>query len=217
MQCIGHAGASGIAPANTLRSFALAAELGADRIEFDVRGCRGRMVLAHTTWETRRRRCLTLDEALAELAGPRYARLRFVADLKTRSAAEPAVDALRAHGLLDRTLLTSQCRPFLRAVRAHAPGARTGISVAGYWSRRLQRYGAWRPEVLTALRAGEYDALMAHHRLVDRELVAEVAAAGAELHAWTVHGRREVHALRDLGVDGVVTGDPRLVAEVLAA
>jgi glycerophosphoryl diester phosphodiesterase len=210
--CIGHAGASGIAPANTLRSFALAASLGADRIEFDVRGWRGRTVLAHTSLDARFGRCLSLDEALEELSVPRYAGIDFVVDLKTRDAAEPAVDALRRHGLFARALLTSQCPPILALVRAHAPDARTGISVAGRFSRRLQRWGCWRTEVLAALHAGEYDALMAHHRLIDTELVAAVAGAGAELHAWTIHGPRDIPALRALGVDGVVTSDPRLLA-----
>ena len=34
---IGHRGASGLAPENTLQSFALALEQGADALEFDVR------------------------------------------------------------------------------------------------------------------------------------------------------------------------------------
>jgi glycerophosphoryl diester phosphodiesterase len=211
--CIGHAGASAVAPANSLRSFALAASLGADRIEFDVRGWRGEAVLAHSTFDARFGRCLTLDAALSELAGDRYDGIDFVVDLKTRDAARPAVEALRRHGLFERALLTSQCPPFLALVREHAPDAQVGISVAGVFSRRLQRWGCWRSEVLAAMHAGHYDALMAHHRLIDAGLVDAVAAAGAELHAWTVHERRDLEPLRELGVDGVVTGDPRLVRD----
>ena len=216
MQCIGHAGASGIAPANTLESFAVAAELGADLIEFDVRGRRGRLLLAHTAFDAQFGRCLQLDEALAELRGPRYDGIGFVVDLKTAGTASTVVDALRRHGLFSRALITSQCPPYLAAIRRIAPAARVGISIAGRFSRRLQRWGEWRSEVVDALRAGHYDALMAHHRLVDRDLVDRVHALGAEIHAWTVDCHKPMRALRALGVDGVVTGDPRLVRAAVA-
>ena len=215
MQCIGHAGASEIAPANTLQSFALAAELGVDLVEFDVRAWRGRLLLAHSAFDAQFGRCLQLDDALRELSGPRYEDVGFVVDLKTAGTASVVVDALRRHGLFSRALITSQCPPYLAAVRRIAPAARVGISVAGRFSRRLQRWGEWRSEVLTALREGHYDALMAHHRLVDRELVEQVNDAGAELHAWTVGCPDAMRSLADLGVDGVVTGDPRLMRDAL--
>jgi glycerophosphoryl diester phosphodiesterase len=215
VQCIGHAGASEIAPPNSLESFALAAALGADRIEFDVRAWRGRILLAHSAFDAQFGRCLRLEEALAELSGPRYDHVGFVVDLKTPSTAGAVVDGLRRFGLFERSLITSQCPPYLAAVRRIAPAARVGISVAGRLSRRLQRWGEWRSEVLAALRAGHYDALMAHHRLVDRELVEQVGDAGAELHAWTVGCPDAMRSLHGLGVDGVVTGDPRLVRDAL--
>lgn len=47
---IGHRGACGYEPENTLRSFRRAIELGADMIEFDVRQCRtGELVIIHDT------------------------------------------------------------------------------------------------------------------------------------------------------------------------
>src|SRR5512136_1533957 len=44
---IGHGGAAGHAPANTMRSLALALEMGVDMVEFDVRPCRDALVLLH--------------------------------------------------------------------------------------------------------------------------------------------------------------------------
>ena len=217
MLCIGHGGASTVAPANTLRSFAVAAELGADRIEFDVRVWRGRLAVAHTAFAARRPGCLDLEAVLRELESPRYDGIGLVVDLKTPGTAAPVVDALRHHGLYDRALLTTQCPPILAAVRAHAPTARVGISVAGRLSRVMQRWGVWRDEVVAAITAGHYDALMAHHRLVDAELVDRVKDAGAEIHAWTVDGADTIETLRATGVDGIVTGDPRLMRTALAA
>ena len=215
MKCIGHAGASTLIPGNTMRSFLLAADLGADVIEFDVRRVGGRTVLAHNPWGGAVPGCLGLDDALRALAGPPFERVELIADLKNAGAAGPVVDALRRHGLLERTLISSQCRPILAGVRRHDPAARTAISVAGRLSRGLQRWRDWREEVVAAVRDGRYAAVMVHHRLVDEALVERLGAAGAAVHAWTVRERADVRALSGLGVDGVVAGDPRMVLEAL--
>ena len=44
---IGHGGASGYAPANSLRSLGMALDMGVDMVEFDVRPCRDALVLVH--------------------------------------------------------------------------------------------------------------------------------------------------------------------------
>lgn len=217
MKCIGHAGASALAPANSLRSFALAAELGVDHIEFDVRLVRGRLLLAHTGFQAHLPGCLSLAEALDALAAPEFDGVGLVADLKTPGTERPVVDALRRFGLSDRAMLTSQCRPILAAVREYDPRVRTGMSVAGHVSRRLNRWGVWRDEIVAGLRAGDFHALMSHRGHVDRDLLDRVRGAGGELYAWTVGTRREIASLARLGVDGVVTPDPRLMQGLLRA
>jgi glycerophosphoryl diester phosphodiesterase len=212
IRCIGHGGASALAPANTLRSFALAAEFGVDLVEFDVRMARGRLLLAHTVFDAFRPGCLELEEALRWAASELDGAIELVVDLKTPGIESAVVGALRRHRLLERSVLASQCPPILRRVRQLEPRARTGISVGGRFARRLQRWGEWREEVLGDLRRGRYAALMVHHGLVDAALVERVRDAGAELHAWTVRGRDDAIALSRLGVDGIVTGDPRLLA-----
>jgi glycerophosphoryl diester phosphodiesterase len=210
VKCIGHGGASALASANTLPSFALAARLGADLVEFDVRLARGRLLLAHNVLDARRAGCLELEPALRWLAGE-IGDVELVVDLKTRGTEEAVIRGLRRHGLLERSIVASQCRPILRRVRAVEPRARTAISVGGRLSRWAQRWGEWREEVLAELRSGRYAALMAHRRLVDAQLVDGVRRTGAELHAWTARGRDEVAALVRIGVDGIVTADPRLL------
>ena len=53
---------------------------------------------------------------------------------------------------------------------------------------------------------------MAHHRLVDRELVERVRDAGAELYVWTVDESSLIDRLTGLEVTGITTNDPRLFA-----
>lgn len=212
VRCIGHGGASGLAPGNTLRSFALAAELGVDVIEFDVRLVRGRLVLAHTVFDALRPDCLELEPALRWLGGEELdERVELLVDLKTRASAKPVVAALRRHRLLGRSVLSSQCPPILREVHAVAPEARTAISVGGLVSRLAQRWGDWREQILGDLRERRYTALMAHRALVDTQLVERVRETGAELHAWTVSAPAAASALEALGVDGIVTTNPRFV------
>lgn len=61
-----------------------------------------------------------------------------------------------------------------------------------------------------ASRTTGWDALMAQQRLIDGWLRGEVAARGAGLYAWTVNERGAIDGLRGLGVDGIVSADPRL-------
>jgi glycerophosphoryl diester phosphodiesterase len=42
--------------------------------------------------------------------------------------------------------------------------------------------------------------------------VDRVHGAGGELYVWTVDDRRRIERLEALGVDGVITNDPRLFA-----
>ena len=51
---------------------------------------------------------------------------------------------------------------------------------------------------------------MAHWLLVSRRLVEAVHAAGGEVYVWTVDDAAGSARLEALGVDGVITNDPRL-------
>jgi glycerophosphoryl diester phosphodiesterase len=123
-----------------------------------------------------------------------------------------ALDALRRHDLLERSLLSSHLPAVLDPVRELAPEARTGLSVGGPLTRRLSGLRDWRRLVAEALGAGRYQALMAHHRLVDRELVARVRDAGGEVYAWTCDEPSLIERLTGLEVTGITTNDPRLFA-----
>lgn len=211
MKCIAHGGASAMAPPNTIRSFELAQDLGADAVEFDVRSHRGRVVLAHSQLDACRPGRLELGEAVRWLAESSHRRLELLVDLKTPGTERLTVEALRVHGLLDRVTFTSQVPSLLAGVRRAEPHARCAIAVAGRVSRFIAGWHAWRDELERELRAGRYDGVMAHRRLVDTHLVDAVRSAGAELHAWTVRHESEAARLADLGVDGIVTPDPRVV------
>jgi glycerophosphoryl diester phosphodiesterase len=211
-QRIGHGGASALARANTLASFDAAHRVGVDMVEFDVRAWRGELVLAHTILHARLGESLRLHEALAHLASPRFDGIELNVDLKHPGCERALLAELRAAGLLERTLISSQVTVVLDRVRALEPGARLGISVGGRVARASRRWSDWRAQVLEGLAAGRWSALMAQHRLVDGALLEQVAARRGLLYAWTVNERAAIERLRGLGIHGITTVDPRLFA-----
>ncbi len=227
---IGHKGADLIAPGNTLASFDAGLAAGVDMIEFDVlpehRDGTGRLWLAHDYSVAARREPLELEEGLAHFASDAYARVELDVDLKLPGYEERVVAALRAHGLAERTLISTMEVSSLRAVRALAPEIRLGWSVPKV-RRNYLAHPATRPIALAAvaygrrvlppilaaaLRAGEVDAVMAHWSLVTPAFWATIREAGGELYVWTVDDSKRIAALEALGVTGIISNDPRLFA-----
>jgi glycerophosphoryl diester phosphodiesterase len=227
---VGHRGADLIAPGNTFASFAAALAAGVDMIEFDVLPERldadGELVLAHHPDEVREAAPHTLDEALAHFAGEAYAGVELNVDLKLPGYELRVVEALRRHGLLERALVSSMELTSLHAIRAARPEVRLGLSVprvtSDPWRRRhtaalalaaVQVLRRTLPRRTAALvRAGAVDAIMAHWSVVTDRMTRALAAAGGELYVWTVDDAQRIGRLEALGVDGVITNDPRLFA-----
>jgi glycerophosphoryl diester phosphodiesterase len=225
---IGHKGADLIAPGNTLGSFDAALEHGVDMIEFDIlpefhdRPEEGRLLLAHDYDHVAG--ALELDEGLAHLASPPFAGLRLDVDLKLPGYEARVVEALRAHGLIERTLVSTMFMRSLVRLRELEPALRLGWSVPRIksgWAASpavaVPAYGVLvylRRRVVRAARAhlaaGRCDAVMAHFRLVTPALVRAVREAGGELYVWTVDDAALIRRLERLGVTGVITNDPRL-------
>jgi glycerophosphoryl diester phosphodiesterase len=144
---IGHSGAAGLAPANSLASLALALELGVDMVEFDVRPCREALVLLHDDSLARlgqpaRRvslstlaelheleigpgeRVATLPEALALLKG----RALINIDLKAAGYEGDVLEAVRTYGMEADVLYSTVIPSSLRRLRQLDPQARLGLT-----------------------------------------------------------------------------------------
>ncbi len=225
---VGHKGAALLAPGNTLAGFRAALAAGVDMIEFDVlserRDGSGRLLLAHDYEAIRDGSPLTLEEGLAHLAGEEFAGVALDVDVKIPGYGPRVVAALRDAGLTERSLVSSMFPDDLDAMRALEPTLRVGWSVPrvrrDYTTDMLTAipalailtgYRALLPRrVRAALRAGRFDAIMAHWRLVTPRLVRAVADGGGELYVWTVDDAAQIARLTGMGVDGIITNDPRL-------
>jgi glycerophosphoryl diester phosphodiesterase len=225
---VGHKGADLIAPGNTYASFDAALAAGVDMIEFDVLPERGteRLVLAHDYHDAAGRSPHTLEEGLAHLGSEAFAGIALDVDLKLPRYELRVVEALRAHRVLDRAIISSQYRSSLELIRAAEPSVRLGWSVP---KLRRDPFRSWvsAPPAIVALQAmravlphqaaaaiatRRCDALMAHWRLVTPRLVRRVHDAGGELYVWTVDELPRMQELQTLGVTGVISNDPRLFA-----
>jgi len=179
-------------------------------VEFDVRGCRNELVLAHTVLHARRGGNVPLDDALDHLSSRRFADVELNVDVKHEGCESALLDGLRQRDLLERTLISSQVPAVLDRVRARDPRARVGISIGGRLARLSRRWRDWRASVLAGVATHRWDAVMAQHRLIDTGLLEQVAGRGGLLYAWTVNERVAIERLRGLGVHGITTSDPRL-------
>jgi glycerophosphoryl diester phosphodiesterase len=224
---VGHKGADLIAPGNTHASFDAALAAGVDMIEFDVLADRDdpeRLLLAHDYADAARRVPLTLEEGLAHLASDPFRGVELDVDLKLPGYELRVLEALRAYGMLDRTLISTQYRESLAVIRASERAVRLGWTVPKLRRDPFRSRAMILPALLAllvarlvlptlaarALRAGDCDALMAHWRLVTPRLSRRVRDTGGELYVWTVDELPRLRSLQTLGVTGVITNDPRL-------
>jgi glycerophosphoryl diester phosphodiesterase len=221
---VGHKGADLLAPGNTFESFQAALEMGVHMIEFDVLPTSdGRLVLAHDPVDAASRDPLTLEEGLDHFASDAYADVELDVDLKAPGYEREVAEALAERGLLDRSLVSSTYMRSMDVLGEVMPGVRRGWSVPrakrDYTRSPLAPavYGllvAWRKllprQTARLVRNGRIEAVMSHFLLASAELVRAVHAEGGEVYVWTVDESKRIELLDSMGVDGVITNDPRL-------
>jgi glycerophosphoryl diester phosphodiesterase len=219
VELIGHRGASGERPQNTLSAFRRAEELGADAVELDVHLTKdGQLVVLHDRTvpaqpEQLRVDSLTLSElrsfrvdgepipTLDEVLSAVSSRLRIYCELKGLGTAGPALAMLKSRG--DRAAVHSFDHRMIEDARRLAPDVARGVLESAYHS-----------DPTGSLREHAARDLWQDEGWIDRDLVDRVHAAGGRVIAWTVNWPRRAKVLADMGVDGICTN---YVAEVAKA
>ncbi|HET8607857.1 MAG TPA: glycerophosphodiester phosphodiesterase [Gaiellaceae bacterium] len=223
---IGHKGAAALAPENTLASLQAAVDAGVDVVEFDVLRAGDGLVLGHSPEELPAETA-TLDDALALLAA---AGCGAHVDVKVAGEEEGIVAALRRHGLVERAFVSTTRSAVLRRFAALEPGLGRALT---YPEDRLGLTGKpWAAPIVSAALAaaratlpGRIGRLLARAQasraslnepLVTRAVVERCHALGAVVIAWTVNEPARLAELAAIGVDAVVTDDPRIFAATLS-
>jgi glycerophosphoryl diester phosphodiesterase len=149
---------------------------------------------------------LTLAEALAT-----WPAARFNVDVKCAAAVGPFLRAVAEADAWDRVCAASFSSRRLRLLRRLAPGRlATSVGTAAAASLVLGRVpnrGACAVQLPPRPRGLP---------LVTARLVTRAHDAGLAVHVWTVDDPAQMRGLLDLGVDGIVTDRPSVLATVLA-
>ncbi len=218
VQRIGHRGAKGHAPENTLKSFSKAVELGCDMTELDVHICgSSELVVIHdetvdrttdgsgevanlTLRELKRldagqgERIPTLEEVLRLLKG----RITLNIELKGLGTAKPVYDLVQSCGWKqDSLLITSFNWEMLSQYRAQDRDARLGPLT---YENLKQAMGF--AETINAYSINPYSG----H--IDADYIEEAHAKSFKVYPWTVNNHEDILYVIKLGVDGVISDYP---------
>ncbi len=229
---IGHRGASGSFPENTMLAFKEALREGADGVEFDVRlTADGVAVVIHDATLDRTtdgqgqvaelplaairdfdagrgERIPTLAQVLEELAPTPV-----VVEIKEVEAAPVVTAVIQAAGAGDRVVVGAFGGRSLVAVR------NAGLNTtATRWESGLHWLAS---RVGLAHHRGRYDGFAVseysgHLRVVDRRFLRSARSLGKPVHVWTVDDVSDARRLRAMGVAGILTNFPARMRELFA-
>jgi glycerophosphoryl diester phosphodiesterase len=240
VRLVGHKGADLIVPGNTVESFMAAVDAGVDTIELDVIWLRDAhlpldqrapLTVAHDWADAASRTPLTLPEALDAFLEPPLDQVEIDLDIKLPGREEEFVEALRERGLIDRAMISTTEMHVLKRVLELEPNLRRG------WTHpKARRDYMRRPWVKPALQAALVGmrlqlpglaaeklpqlgvfAMWVYEPLVSAKLAGICQRVGVELIAWTVDDEARMRKLVDMGVDGLVSNDPRLYANIFGS
>jgi glycerophosphoryl diester phosphodiesterase len=232
-QIIAHRGASGAAPENTLSSIRQAMADGADWVEIDVQETAdGEVVVIHDSdfmklagvnrsvseatmeqianidigsWfapEYADERVPRLADVLAEVKG----RGKLIVELKyyghDQQLEQRVIDLIEAAGMQDDTMIMSLKYTGIKKVRMLRPDWTIGLLSA---------------RAIGDLTRLDADFLAVNLALARPALIESAHAAGKNFYVWTVNDALAMSQMVSLGVDGIITDEPALGREVLAA
>lgn len=221
---IGHRGAAGHAPENTMKSFRVAWQMGVDMIETDVWStsdgylvCMHDRELSRTTDgvgnvdETTLDVLFNLDAGCGEKVPLleevlRFARGRFGVniELKATGIEEAAVNLVIETDMLDQVIFSSFNHPSLGIIRALNDDAVTAVLVSTEIDQLAKYAGNLHANAVNPL-----------FWLVTEELVKSSHEAGLKVYPWSINDEELITEQLMMGVDGVITDLPQLAVDAV--
>ena len=227
-----HRGAAMHAPENTLAAVEAALEAGTDWVEIDVQETAdGEVVVLHDSdlkkvggvdlkiWDATWEDLQEIDVGsffAAEFSDQRVPKLEQVLELCRGKAG--VVIELKYYG--HQVSLEERVAEIVDGM-----GMASDIKVMSLDYDGLKRMKAVRPEwttgILTSVVMGDLtrmdvDFLAVNSGMANRRFVNSSHRAGKEVFTWTVNDALGMSAMMDVGVDSIITDDPRLARDVLA-
>ncbi|SDN53870.1 glycerophosphoryl diester phosphodiesterase [Paenibacillus sp. yr247] len=233
---IGHRGAAGEAPENTLASFALALEQGAEGIELDVQLTKdGEIVVCHdlTLDRTTNGSGLICEKSWEEIKsldagfwfsdhykGERIPRLCEVFDLVPRGhlinvevkhayegrMEEALITFLRERDRWEDVVISSFDHKVIRRIKQAEPEAKVGLLYAA----NLIDHAAYAKQI-----GVDVYSLHPYHHCIEQEDVRAAAAAGLASYPYTVNEVADYRRMIASGVSGIITDYPAKLRDLL--
>ena len=215
---LGHRGARRYAPDNTFAAFDLALEQGADGFEFDVRLTRNRRTLISHDPRFHglsvRRSTFRQLQSIGGVQGDLPLCLEDVLQRYTASAFLNLEIKVRGMERLVQRIFRRFPPRRGYFISSFLPGVLRelhridGSLVLGTLSQTRWQLHRWDRLPVTYV--------VPNYRLLSRRLAEEVHAAKKLVVTWTVNEPRKMLRAIDLGADGIISDDPKLLRETLA-
>ncbi len=236
-QIIGHRGACGYAPENTLESIRAAADLGAEWVEFDVKLTKDDVPILFHDDELERvtnGSGLVKDKTLKEIkeldAGYHFGDSFFGVTIPTL---EEAVDVLLEHNLgvnleikpcAGREIETAKValdvmsqiwddHDKLLISSFKATALETALEVAEDWNRGLLFETDIEENWQDIAQALHVSTLNVNGNTITREMVEEMMEMGLPIIAYTINDPMRAQELQRWGVDTIITDTPDIIKE----
>lgn len=195
---------------NTLDAFAAAVAKGADVIELDVRRTSdGAAAVVHDAtlerlWNIRRRVSELTMAAVRDIGVPDLAtaldaipaHVQVMVDYEESSVADPALDAVREAGALERAVFSGGNFAGHRRIREREPDAR----IAATWTE-----DAPIPDALLDDLGAEFYNPSGNRLGREPSSVERMHARGTKVSVWTIDEPADMQFFLDLGVDAIIT------------
>jgi len=214
---LGHRGARCDAPENTLAAFDLALKHGAGGFEFDVRLTGdNKLIICHDpkfnglairkhTLKQLQASCSSSEELPPSLRDvlERYGHKCFLnIELKVRGMEHAVLRAMKKHPPRHGYFVSSFLPGVLRKLHALDSSLVLGALADTPWQLRR-----WRTLPVRYV--------VPHYRLLSARLIERLHAAGKSVVTWTVNDPRFMLRAAELGVDGIISDDTKLLVKTL--
>jgi len=221
---VGHRGAAGLEPENTLRSIQRAIDIGVDAVEVDARRCKdGDLVIMHdpavdrTTNGKGRVSSLTLKEleamdagkgekipTLDELIEAVKGKVGLFVEIKEPETVHDVVEHVTKAGMAANTTYVSFFHPSVLVAKQQSPSSRCGVIFS------------CDPADPTRLALDvKAELVLPNHLYTSERTVKEAHQRSLIVQTWTVNNSDDLARVAKWGVDGVASDYPNVIVEAL--
>ena len=218
---VGHKGAAGYSPENTLPSFQMAIAIGCNRTELDVKRTKdGQIVVFHddevsrltngvgivsemTLFELKKLDCEQGEKipTLQEVVDLCKNKIDLQIELKADGTPELVNDIILKNAIQDQIVITSFRDYLLKEIKQLNPNLKAGL---------LFKTNEVMSEIWNLMKSVPLDFFAPYSGLVTKEFVDKAHSFGKSVYAYRVNEKELGDKLNEMGVDDIGTDFPKL-------